>query len=508
MKKNKKPIALVILDGVGQAPPSEGNAVKLASTPNINKWTNEYPNILINASGTYVGLPDGQMGNSEVGHTNIGAGRVVYQSLELINNEIKEQKFLKNKVINDAIEHVKKHNSKLHILGLVSDGGVHSHIDHIVELAKYGNENVKTYLHAFADGRDVGPKSAWTFSNKIIENNIKVASISGRYYSMDRDKRWERVQKAYDVLVNRIGNSYKKAKHYIDEQYKKGNTDEFLEPAFSENYDAKIEDNDAIIFANFRPDRARELSHMFIGSNVEITGYDHQPVVKRKNLFFATMREYTGINANIIYPNERLKNTLGTFLEKKGFVQMRAAETEKYPHVTFFLDGGEEIKKKKEKRILVDSPKVSTYDLTPEMSSRKLTDKIIENADNVDVFIINYAQPDMVGHTGVLPAVIKSVEAADEMLGKLYEKIVLEMKGILIVTADHGNADEMLDENGEPITKHTTNPVQVIITDKNIEFKDKFKKDIIGKLGDLAPTILKLLNIEKPKEMTGEELIK
>ncbi len=506
--KNKRPIALVVLDGVGQAPPSEGNAVKLASTPNINKWTKEYPNILINASGTFVGLPDGQMGNSEVGHTNIGAGRIIYQSLELINNEIKENKFLKNKVINEAIEHVKKHNSKLHILGLVSDGGVHSHIDHIVELAKYGNENVKTYLHAFTDGRDVGPKSAWSFSDKIIQNNIKVASISGRYYSMVRDKSWDRVQKAYDVLVNRIGNSYKFAKNYINEQYKKGNTDEFLEPAFSENYDARVEDNDAIIFANFRPDRARELSHMFIGSNVKETGYDNKPVTSRKNLYFATMREYTGIKSKVIYPNDKLENLLGIVLEEKGFVQMRAAETEKYPHVTFFLDGGEEINKKHEKRILVDSPKVSTYDLTPEMSSRKLTDKIIENADDVDVFIINYAQPDMVGHTGVLPAVIKSVEVADEMLGKLYDKIVSKMNGILIVTADHGNADEMIDDNGEPITKHTTNPVQVIITDKNIEFKDKFKRNVIGKLGDLAPTILKLLDVKKPKEMTGEELIK
>ncbi len=507
--KNIKPVALVILDGVGQAPESKGNAVKLANTPNLDKWTKEFPNILIQASGEFVGLPEGQMGNSEVGHTNIGAGRIVYQSLALINKEIKEGKFTKNKIINNAIKHVKKNKSKLHILGLISDGGVHSHIKHIVELAKYGSESgVDTYVHGFLDGRDVGPKSAWSFSEPIIKNNIKVATLSGRYYAMDRDQRWERVEKVYDVLVERKGNSFKSAEDYINSQYEKDITDEFIEPAFNENFDVKIEDNDAIIFANFRPDRARELSHVLVGSNEDVTNYSYNPKIRRNNLFFATMREYAGIEEQTIYPPEPMKNLLGEVLEKNGLTQMRAAETEKYPHVTFFMDGGKEVQKEHEKRILVPSPKVATYDLDPEMSARPLTDKIIENADGVDVFLINYAQPDMVGHTGVIPAVIKAVEVADEMLGKLYKKIVEEKGGIMIITADHGNADVMLDENGEPVTKHTTNPVQVIITNNKVHFKDKFKNEIIGKLGDLAPTILKLVGVEKPKEMTGESLIK
>ena len=505
------PVALVILDGVGQPPASKGNAVKLTNTPSSDKWSKEFPNILMQASGTMVGLPAGQMGNSEVGHTNIGAGRIVYQSLALINKEIETGNFTKNKIINDTIKHSQDKKVKFHILGLLSDGGVHSNIDHIIELANYAKtKNIEVFVHAFTDGRDVGRKTAISFIRKLKKHNINIASLSGRFYAMDRDKRWERVQKAYDVLVQGLGNSFKNEEEYIESQYKEGIFDEFIIPAFNTNLNGTINDNDSVIFINFRPDRPRELSHLLIGSNVKVTNYDYNPSLRRNNLFFVTMREYAGIEkALVIYPFEVHKNLLGEVLEKHGLRQMRAAETEKYPHVTFFIDGGKEIPKKHEIRILVDSPKVETYDLEPEMSARPLTEKIIKNADDIDVFLINYAQPDMVGHTGHIPAVIKAMEVADEMLGKLYKKIVEEMGGTMIITADHGNADIMLDKNNEPMTTHTTNPVQVIITDKNIKFKDKFKQDVVAaKLGDLAPTILKMKGIKKPFEMTGESLIK
>ncbi len=507
--KNKKPVGLVILDGVGQVEASEGNAVKLANTPNLDKWTKEYPNILMNASGEFVGLPKGQMGNSEVGHMNIGAGRIVYQSLALINKEIDTKEIYENKTLNNAIDFAKEKGSKVHVLGLVSDGGVHSHINHIIEVIKmFQDKGIETYLHAFTDGRDVAPKSVLEFADPIIKNNIRLASISGRYYAMDRDKRWERVQLAYDAIVNAKGNSFTKAKNYIEEQYKLGHTDEFVIPAFNKNFSVKVEENDVVIIVNFRPDRAREIAHMIRESKTEITKYDYQsPEGRVKNVKLLTMREFAGIDAEVIYPNTELKNVLGEVLEDNKVVQMRAAETEKYPHVTFFLDGGKEIPKKHEKRILVDSPKVATYDLAPEMSARPLTDKIIENLDNVEALIINYAQPDMVGHTGVIPAVIKSVEVADEMLGKLYEEIVVKREGILIITADHGNADEMLNEKGEIVTKHSTNPVQVLLTSHDFEFKNKFKNGVVAKLGDLAPTLLTLLNIKIPKEMEGEVLI-
>ncbi len=509
IKKNKKPVGLIILDGVGQTEASKGNAVKLAKTPNLDKWTKEYPSILMNASGEFVGLPKGQMGNSEVGHMNIGAGRIVYQSLALINKEIETKKIYENETLKKAIDFAKNNNSSIHILGLVSDGGVHSHINHIIEVAKmFQKKELKTYLHAFTDGRDVAPKSALEFVEPIIKNNINIASISGRYYAMDRDKRWERVQLAYDAIVNAKGNHFTKVEDYINDQYNENNTDEFIVPAYNETLSVKVKDNDVVIIVNFRPDRAREIAHMIKESNVDVTKYDYEsPEGRLTNVKLLTMREFAGINAEVIYPNLELKNVLGEVLEENKIVQMRAAETEKYPHVTFFLDGGREIPKKHEKRILVDSPKVATYDLAPEMSARPLTDKIIKNLDDVEALIINYAQPDMVGHTGVIPAVIKAVEVADEMLGKLYEEIVVKREGILIITADHGNADEMLDKDGNVVTKHSTNPVQVLLTSHDYEFKEKFKNNLVAKLGDLAPTLLTLLKVKIPKEMEGEVLI-
>ncbi|BDU67712.1 MAG: 2,3-bisphosphoglycerate-independent phosphoglycerate mutase [Candidatus Tyloplasma litorale] len=507
----KKPVALVILDGVGVAPDSEGNAVTHAKTPNLDKWAKQYPNILMNASGEPVGLPDGQMGNSEVGHMNIGAGRIVYQSLALMNKEVKENLMKDNKYLLKAIDHAKKNNSKVNILGLISDGGVHSHISHIIEIARIlKTNNVEFVLHAFTDGRDVSQKSAMNYLKQIIDAQIPISSISGRYYAMDRDQRWDRVQLAYDVIADRKGASFKDADEYVKNEYSEGRFDEFFNPSFNPKLKG-VSDGDSIIFINFRPDRAREISHLLIGSDTDVTKYQYDPKQGRKeNLYFVSSREYAGITQDIMYPPIRMKNLIGEVLENNKLKQVRAAETEKYPHVTFFIDGGQEIPKKHETRILVDSPKVATYDLEPEMSCRPLTEKIIQNADGQDVFLINFAQPDMVGHTGVLKAVIKSLEVADEMLGKLYTKIVKEMKGVMLITADHGNADRMINKDGSICTTHTTAPVRLIITDKKAKFKEEFtdSKNIEAKLGDLAPTILKYAGIKKPKEMTGNILIK
>ena len=508
----RKPVALVILDGVGVSPKGPGNAVSLANMPNLDKWQKEYPSILMEASGEFVGLPKGQMGNSEVGHLNIGAGRIVYQSLTLMDKDVNEGNVKNNKFLLKSIKYAKDNNSKINIIGLLSDGGVHSNIEHIVGVSKIiKDNNAKLALHIFSDGRDVDQKSFKKYIDILKKENLlsNISSISGRFYGMDRDKRWDRIQKSLDVLIGRKGIEIKNIDEYIKNEYSNNRTDEFFEPGFILGKE-EIMDNDAIIFINFRPDRAREMSHVLVGSNEKVTGYDYKPSLPlKKNLYFLSAREYAGIEQDIMYPPKRMKNLIGEVLEKNGLSQVRAAETEKYPHVTFFMDGGEEIPKSGETRVLVDSPKVSTYDLDPEMSCRSLTDKIIENADNKDVFLINFAQPDMVGHTGVIPAVVKSLEVADEMLLKLYKKIVEEMGGVMIITADHGNADKMINKNGSVCTTHTTAPVRLIITDKNIKFKDKFiQKEVVAKLGDIAPTILKLAKVKQPKEMTGEILIK
>ena len=502
---------LMILDGFGDNPNKDGNAIKLANTPNIDKLMKKYPNTDIYTSGKYVGLPDGQMGNSEVGHTNIGAGRIVYQELTRITKSIEDGDFFSNPEFIAAIENCKKHNSKLHILGLVSDGGVHSHIRHLyglLEMAKRRDfENV--YVHCFLDGRDTPPASAEGYiaklQDKMKEKGIgKIASISGRFYAMDRDKRWQRIQKCYDALVNGEGLKAGTAIKAIEDSYQKEVFDEFVEPTVICNGEepvAKIEENDSVIFFNFRPDRAREITRTLVDTNF------NEFETKKMDLYFVCFTNYdeTMPNVHIAFKKEVLHNTFGEVVSKAGLTQLRIAETEKYAHVTFFFNGGEEKQYPGEDRILVPSPKVETYDQKPEMSAYEVTDKVVEaiQSDKYDVVILNFANTDMVGHTGSLPAAIKAVEAVDECVGKIV-KIIEEKKGNLIITADHGNAEQMIDyATGEPHTAHTTNPVPIILIteDQTIKLKEN------GKLADLAPTMLDLMGIEKPEEMTGESLL-
>ena len=503
---------LIILDGFGDNQNKDGNAIKLAKTPNIDKLMKKYPNTDIFTSGLAVGLPEGQMGNSEVGHTNIGAGRIVYQELTRITKSIEDGDFFSNPEFIAAIENCKKHNSKLHILGLVSDGGVHSHNRHLyglLEMAKRRDfEDV--YVHCFLDGRDTPPASAESYivklQEKMQEKEIgKIASICGRFYSMDRDKRWERVQKCYDALVKGEGKKASSAVKAIEDSYQKEVFDEFVEPTVICNGEepvATIEKNDSVIFFNFRPDRAREITRALV--DPEFNDFETK---KDLNLYFVCFTNYdeTMPNVHIAFQKETLHNTFGEYVSKLGYTQLRIAETEKYAHVTFFFNGGEEKLFKGEDRILVPSPKVETYDLKPEMSAYEVTDKVIEaiQKDYYDCIILNYANTDMVGHTGSLEAAIKAVEAMDECVGKVV-KLVEEKEGNLLITADHGNAEQMIDyATGEPHTAHTTNPVPLILVTKN----EKLKLKTGGKLADLAPTMLDLMNLEKPEEMTGESLL-
>ena len=500
---------LMILDGFGDNPNKDGNAIKLAKTPNIDKLKKKYPNTEIYTSGLHVGLPEGQMGNSEVGHTNIGAGRIVYQELTRITKSIEDGDFFSNPEFIAAIENCKKHNSKLHILGLVSDGGVHSHIRHLyglLEMAKRRDfENV--YVHCFLDGRDTPPASAEGYivklEEKMKEKNIgKIASISGRFYAMDRDKRWERVQKCYNALVNGEGIKAGSVVKAIEDSYQKEVFDEFVEPTVICNGEepvAKIEKNDSIIFFNFRPDRARELTRTIVDKDF------NEFETKKMDLYYVCFTQYdeTMPNVKIAFKPETLKNTFGEYISKKGLTQLRIAETEKYAHVTFFFNGGEEKQYPGEDRILVPSPKVETYDLKPEMSAYEVTEKVLEaiNSKKYDCIILNYANPDMVGHTGSLEAAIKAVETIDECVGKVAEAIRAN-EGTMLITADHGNCEQMLDyKTGEPHTAHTTNPVPLILVGKD---DAKLRE---GKLADLAPTMLDLMGLEKPEEMTGESII-
>ncbi len=508
MKDNVK--MLMILDGFGKNPNKDGNAIELANTPNIDKLMKKYPVTEIYTSGLNVGLPDGQMGNSEVGHTNIGAGRIVYQELTRITKSIENGDFFSIQEFIDAIDNCKKNNSKLHILGLVSDGGVHSHIRHLyglLELAKRRDfEDV--YVHCFLDGRDTPPASAETYiiklEEKMKEKGVgKIASISGRFYSMDRDKRWERVKKCYDAIVKGEGNKSGSAISAIESSYQKEVFDEFVEPTLicnGENPIATIKENDSVIFFNFRPDRAREITRALVDENFD--GFENEKL----NLYFVCFTSYdeTMPNVKIAFKKEPLINTFGEVISKSGYTQLRIAETEKYAHVTFFFNGGEEKQYEGEDRILIPSPKVETYDMKPEMSAYEVTEKVVEaiNNDKYDCIILNYANPDMVGHTGNLEAAIKAVEAIDECVGEIVNSI-LKKEGTLLITADHGNSEQMIDyKTGEPHTAHTTNPVPLILVteDKNLKVKS-------GKLADLAPTLLDLMNIEKPKEMTGESLL-
>ncbi len=502
---------LMILDGFGDNKNKDGNAIKLANTPNIDKLMKKYPNTDIFTSGLHVGLPEGQMGNSEVGHTNIGAGRIVYQELTRITKSIEDGDFFSNPEFIAAIENCKKYNSKLHILGLVSDGGVHSHNRHLyglLEMAKRRDfEDV--YVHCFLDGRDTPPASAETYvaelQEKMKEKGVgKIASLSGRFYAMDRDKRWQRVQKCYDALVNGEGEKAGDPIKAIEDSYQKEVFDEFVVPTVMCNGNepvAKIEENDSVIFFNFRPDRAREITRALV--DPEFDGFE----TKKMNLYYVCFTSYdeTMPNVHIAFKKEPLKNTFGEVVSEAGLTQLRIAETEKYAHVTFFFNGGEEKQYPGEDRILVPSPKVETYDMKPEMSAYEVTDKVCEALENdkYDVVILNFANTDMVGHTGSLQAAIKAVEAVDECVGKIV-KIIEEKQGNLLITADHGNAEQMIDyKTGEPHTAHTTNPVPIILVTANKEYKLKEN----GKLADLAPTMLDLMGIKQPEEMTGESLL-
>lgn len=497
----KKPIVLTILDGYGLRKETHGNAVALANNPVFTNLWETYPHTTLTASGQLVGLPKGQMGNSEVGHMNIGAGRIVYQPLELINKAIEDKEFFKNTEIKKVMSHVKKNDSKLHLIGLISDGGVHSHINHLLALLEMAKQEgiTKLYMHLFTDGRDVPPQSAYTYIKeveaKIKELGIgKIASIGGRYYGMDRDNNYDRLKKAYDVIVNNLGEKESSIKEYIEKSYANDIIDEFFLPAkFEDN--ANIEDNDGVIAFNFRKDRLREFFTALTNpSEVEMD------TKQLNNLKVVTMMPVVkAVKAPHAFNDPELTNILGEYIEKQNLSQLRIAETEKYAHVTFFFDGGKEVDYKNEKKILIPSPKVATYDLKPEMSADEVTENLLKELPNYDLVILNFANGDMVGHTGVLEAAIKAVETVDKNLKLIYDK-VMELGGILIVTADHGNCEEMLDDDNNIVTSHTTNPVPFIITKQGLKLHE-------GKLGDIAPTILDLMNIEKPQEMTGISLI-
>lgn len=481
-----KKVLLCVLDGVGISDKKEGNAFLNAKTPNFDYLFENYPNNEINASGNYVGLPKGQMGNSEVGHLTIGAGRVIYQSLELINRSIKDGSFYQNQALINAINHAKKNNSKLHILGLLSDGGVHSHINHIkavLKLCKQENFN-NVYFHIFTDGRDTYVESSIKYieelENEINKLNVgKISTISGRFYSMDRDKRFERIKKSYDAMIGNA-NETDDYKAYIKESYKNDITDEYIVPIVIDKK-GNIEDNDSIIWCNFRADRSIEILDELTNKNL-------------KNIYLTTMMYVSdNIKSDIAFKKEDIDNTLGIYLSKIGKKQLRIAETEKYAHVTYFFDGGKDIELKNEKRILIPSQKVLTYDLKPEMSAPEITDKLInEMNNNYDFILLNFANCDMVGHTGNYDATIKAIEEIDSDIEKIYKKCN-ELGYTLIITADHGNCENMIDENGK-VTSHTSNKVPFIVC-------DDVNVNNVDKLSDIAPFILNYMNIDIPNEM-------
>ena len=507
----KKPTVLLILDGYGERKEKEGNAIALAKTPVMDRLKKEFPYVEGQASGLFVGLPDGQMGNSEVGHMNMGAGRIVYQELTRITKSIQDGDFFENKALKAAVEHCKKEDSALHFMGLVSSGGVHSHIEHIyglLELAKRAGLK-KVYLHAFLDGRDTPPDSGKSFllavEKKMQELGVgEIATISGRYYAMDRDKNYDRVEKAYRAMVDGTGEKASSVEEAIDASYAKKVYDEFVLPTVIEKDGAvhTVSDGDAMIFFNFRPDRAREICHAFCDD--EFNFFNRGP---RKKVFFVCFTDYdpTIPNKRVAFEKEEIHNTLGEVVSNLGKNQLRIAETEKYAHVTFFFNGGKEEPYKNEDRILVPSPKeVPTYDLKPEMSCYTVTEKLTEaiRSGKYDLVVANFANPDMVGHTGVLPAAIKAIEVVDECMGKVVDAVE-SMHGNLFILADHGNADIMIDEKtGEPYTAHTTNPVPFILVS---EEKHKLREG--GCLADVAPTLLELMGIPQPKEMTGKSLL-
>jgi len=497
------------MDGWGLGKVASSDAIQNAKTPFVSSLYSKYPNTTLITCGEAVGLPDGQMGNSEVGHLNLGAGRIVYQELQRINVAVRDGSFTKNEILLNAIRFAKKNNKPLHLLGLVSNGGVHSHIDHlkaITDVCK--NEKLsEVFIHAFTDGRDCDPKSGLGFIKELQEHLNdsvgKIASVSGRYYAMDRDKRWERIKLAYDALVNGVGEKATDAIEAVENSYSKNVTDEFIKPTVIIAEDqqplAKIKDGDVAICFNFRTDRCREITQVL--TQMDLPDYD----MKKLTLNYTTMTEYdkTYKDVNIIFETDNLNNTLGEILEEHGLKQIRIAETEKYPHVSFFFSGGREKPFDGEKRIMIASPKVATYDLKPEMSAFEVTDALLPELKNesADFICLNYANADMVGHTGVWEAAIKAVETVDKCVSQVVTT-GLENGYTTFLTADHGNSDYMINEDGSPNTAHTMNLVPFFIIDK--EWKGKIKP---GKLGDIAPTILTMMQLPIPKEMTGEILI-
>ncbi|MBE7037839.1 MAG: 2,3-bisphosphoglycerate-independent phosphoglycerate mutase [Ruminococcaceae bacterium] len=501
---SKKPIVLTILDGYGINKSEEGNAVFTAKTPVMDSLLKECPNTVIHASGLDVGLPDGQMGNSEVGHTNIGAGRIVYQELTRITKEIEEKTFFENDAFKKAVENCKKNNSALHLLGLLSDGGVHSHITHLyglLELAKINGIN-DVFVHCFTDGRDVSPTSGIDFVASLEEEMAKIgvgkiATIIGRYYAMDRDNRWERVEQAYNAMVKGIGAKAACAKCVMKNSYENDVTDEFIVPTIVCE-EGRIKKNDSVIFFNFRPDRAREITRTIVDEEFNGFAREFFPT------YYVCMTQYDALmpNVDVAFKPQTLENTYGEYISKLGKKQLRIAETEKYAHVTFFFNGGVEATYEGEDRILVPSPKVATYDLKPEMSAYEVCDKVVEaiKSGKYDSVILNFANCDMVGHTGVMEAAVAAVEAVDTCVGKVKDA-VLEMGGVMLITADHGNAEQMIDPQDKSVfTAHTTNVVPLVLVGMDATLKE-------GRLADLTPTMLDIAGLEKPSEMTGESLI-
>lgn len=501
--KNK--VLLAIMDGWGISESFDHNAIEEANPLNFHKIIKKYPNITIFADGEHVGLPEGQMGNSEVGHLNMGAGRIVYQELTRINKSIKDGDFFENEAFLNAVEHVKKNNSALHCYGLVSEGGVHSSMGHIFGLIDFAKRNnlTKVYFHAFLDGRDTPPQSAVKYVTELEEKLAEaglppVASVSGRYYAMDRDNRWDRVEKAYNGLVLGEGETSDNAVSAIETSYANDTNDEFVLPTVIKGTE-RISDNDAVIFFNFRPDRARELTRAL--ALQDFNGFERKKVLK--NLFYVCMTQYDEtFGLPIAFPPYKLTNILGEVLDKEGVLQFRTAETEKYAHVTFFFNGGEEKPFASETRVLVKSPSVATYDLQPEMSAFEVKEKVLEalDSDKYGFILVNFANPDMVGHTGVEEAAIKAIKAVDECVGEIVNKVV-EKGYVMLLTADHGNA-ECMKADGKPFTAHTNNKVPLVL----INADDKTLKND-GALSDVAPTVLELMGIEQPKEMTGTSLL-
>ncbi len=504
---NKK-VILMILDGWGKSPDPKVSAIDNATIPFINSLYTKYPSAQLRTDGLNVGLPEGQMGNSEVGHMNLGAGRIVYQDLAKINLAVQNKTMNQEKPLLDAFQYAKDHNKKVHFLGLVSNGGVHSHTSHLYGLLDAAKDFglQKVFVHAFTDGRDVDPKSAATdianLENHMKDSNAKIATIIGRYYAMDRDKRWERVKLAYDVLVENEGTHSTNAVESIQKSYAENVTDEFLQPLVMVDANdvplAKIEEDDVVIFFNFRTDRGRELTEVLSQKDL------HEFNMHKMNLYYVTMTNYddTYQNVHVIYDKDNLTETLGEILEKAGKTQIRIAETEKYPHVTFFFSGGREIPFVGETRILRNSPKVATYDLQPEMSAFELKDALVPELKKgeVDFVCLNFANGDMVGHTGVMAAAIKACEAVDACVKEVVEA-ALENNYTTIIIADHGNCETMINPDGSPNTAHTTNPVPIILVDKEL------KSIHDGVLGDIAPTILDLMGVAKPEAMTRHSLL-